>query len=217
MRKVYGFASVDDINRISDAVRIIMTRYGINENGAGAPNQNATFVKCTDNTANGAAEGDDTYLKEGYGIEVEWNGDSYSWAEVTNDPIIYNNDEIESNDSIFARNNISSESALEIDEVYLVAYYPDLSETSDWVVIETGGGEGGSRSYVVITAVNSASSYVGDVVISPDDSDVLVEGVNIAVENATSNPFEEGYSAFADKSIDGSGDDIYYLSALLLS
>ena len=80
-----------------------------------------------------------------------------------------------------------------------------------------GGGGGGTRSYVVITSVNSASSYVGDVITSPDDNTVITEDVNIKVENASTNAFEVGYSSFADKSKDGGGNDVYYLAALLLT
>jgi hypothetical protein len=79
------------------------------------------------------------------------------------------------------------------------------------------GGGGSERSYVVITSVESASSYIGDVITSPDDATVITEGVAIKVENALSNAFDVGYSNFADKTKDGSGNDVYYLAALLLT
>ena len=83
--------------------------------------------------------------------------------------------------------------------------------------VRTGGAAStAQRAYVVITSVESASSYIGDVITSPDDATVITEGVTIKVENALSNAFDVGYSNFADKTKDGDGNDVYYLAALLL-
>ncbi len=80
-----------------------------------------------------------------------------------------------------------------------------------------GGGGGGTRSYVKITSVTSPSTYVGDVIVGPDDGTPLIEDIVIKVENALLNAFDVGYSSFADKYTNGSGVDEYYLAALLLS
>lgn len=75
----------------------------------------------------------------------------------------------------------------------------------------TGGGDGGTRSYVIITAVTDPANYIGNVITSPEDPTVVTADVAIKVSGATANEFEIGYSNFADKS-----GDIYYLSGGLL-
>lgn len=74
-----------------------------------------------------------------------------------------------------------------------------------------GTGSTGSRSYIVITAVVSASVYTGDVLTSPTDTEVLETGVAIQILDATFNELGVGFSAFADVA-----DDIYYIEGALL-
>ena len=80
------------------------------------------------------------------------------------------------------------------------------------VVRSIGLGGGGVRSYVTITASQSAESYTGNVVEGPEDSTVVEAGVSIRVKGATENALYEGYSGFAD-----AVNDIYYLSGDLLA
>ena len=74
---------------------------------------------------------------------------------------------------------------------------------------------GSERPWVVITAVNSASDYIGDVYKSPIQSEIVESDVQIKVLYAISNAFGEGYAAFADK-VDESGTDVYYIDGFVL-
>ena len=80
-----------------------------------------------------------------------------------------------------------------------------MSETSDWLVVEGGGGA--ERPFIIITSVIDAANYIGNVLTSPDDPAVLKTGVIIKVPGATSNDYSVGATGFCDLV-----DDVYYLS-----
>ena len=81
--------------------------------------------------------------------------------------------------------------------------------------IRTAVEDGSVRRWVVITTVNSASDYVGDVYESPNRANLIESGVQIKVLYATSNAFGEGYADFADK-VEESGTDVYYIDGFVL-
>lgn len=96
-----------------------------------------------------------------------------------------------------------------IDDIVLLQRYPHLSETSDWLVVETGGAT--SRAYIQITGVTDPATYIGNLLTSPDDDTIITEGIEIKVPDATANEFAIGYSDFADV-VDGR----YFLDGTLL-
>ena len=78
--------------------------------------------------------------------------------------------------------------------------------------VRTGGtGAGSVRSYVVITTIIDAENYTGDVVVGPEDLTVTTANVSIKVVNATTNPYQIGYSAFSDVV-----ENTYYIDGNLL-
>ena len=138
----------------------------------------------------------DTKDKEAFGVAVKWDAATFNWVDITENPTTYDNDAyISASATMFAAKNISSKSVMAVNDIVFLQYYPALSDTSDWLVVETGGG---GRAYVVITAVTDAANYVGDVITGPDDPTIITVGVAIKVKNATSNEFNIGYDDFAD-------------------
>jgi hypothetical protein len=76
-------------------------------------------------------------------------------------------------------------------------------------------GGGSVRQWVEITSVTDPSTYIGKLYDFPD-GDIEETGITIKVYGATSNEYKVGYSAFADKSKDGSGNEVYYIDGYLL-
>lgn len=81
--------------------------------------------------------------------------------------------------------------------------------------VRTKSSGGSVRQWVQITSVTSPNSYIGDLYESPD-GDVEESGISISVYGATSNEYKVGYAAFADKSEDASGNEVYYIDGYLL-
>lgn len=154
-------------------------------------------------------EGATDNKKQATAIEVVFDFNTYTFIEVVTDPIRYENDNLDSaGRTVFDTTNISSKSALSENQIVELQHYPNLSETSDWLVVEGGGAE---RPYVIITSVVDAANYKGDVLGGPDDPTVKETGVNIKVPGATSNDFSVGYTAFSDLV-----SSVYYLDGFLL-
>jgi hypothetical protein len=76
-------------------------------------------------------------------------------------------------------------------------------------------GGGSVRQWVKITSVTSPSEYIGDLYDFPDGS-ATQTGIKISVYGASSNEYNVGYAAFADKSTDSAGEDVYYIDGYLL-
>lgn len=75
---------------------------------------------------------------------------------------------------------------------------------------------GGSvRQWVKITSVTSPSEYVGDLYQFPDGPVTQTE-IKISVYGASTNEYYVGYAAFADKSTNTDGEDVYYIDGYLL-
>jgi len=209
MNTVHGFNNSRDIDRIMRMLDKFEAQQGQSKQGTNRFSQQARYAKILTVLDPGPTEAKD---KEGTGVEVVWDADSFDFVVVPSieNPVSYDATALDgAGATVFMTSNISSPSAMAVDDIVLLQHYPHLSETSDWLVVETGGG--GSRSYVIITAVTSPSLYTGNVITSPDDSTVIDTGVTIKVSGALGNEFEVGYSAFADKV-----DDVYYLDGFLL-
>lgn len=154
-------------------------------------------------------EGATDNKKQATAIEVVFDFNTYAFIEVAIDPIRYDADNLDSaGATLFDTTNISSSSALSANQIVELQHYPNLSETSDWLVVEGGGAE---RPYVIITSVIDAENYKGNVLGGPDDPTVKETGVNIKVPGATSNDFSVGYTAFSDLV-----SSVYYLDGFLL-
>ena len=74
---------------------------------------------------------------------------------------------------------------------------------------------GSERPWVEITSVISPSEYIGDLYDFPDGS-ATETGIKINVYGASSNEYNVGYAAFADKTTDSDGEDVYYIDGYLL-
>lgn len=200
--------SLETYNRLMRAVEKVETMLGGIEQQPNTGNNSLAYAKITEVIE---TENDDTTKKEAKGVEVVWDEAAFDWRELNEEegePYIYDNDLLNSSGAtLFNRTNITSKTAMVQDKVYALQYYPNLSEDNEWLVVETGGA---AREWVVITAVNSPSSYVGDVYDKPGGS-VKETGVDIGVFGASTNEYNVGYGAFADKS-----EDIYYIDGYLL-
>ena len=75
---------------------------------------------------------------------------------------------------------------------------------------------GGSvRQWVQITSVTSPSEYIGDLYDFPGGA-ATQTGIKIGVFGASTNEYNVGYAAFADKSTNTDGEDVYYIDGYLL-
>ena len=74
---------------------------------------------------------------------------------------------------------------------------------------------GSERPWVEITSVTSPSEYIGDLYDFPDGS-ATQTGIKISVYGASTNEYQVGYAAFADKSTNSDGEDVYYIDGYLL-
>ena len=106
---------------------------------------------------------------------------------------------------------LSNQHAEELPRIFEAIRNMEQSTRGRPIRRDRGIGGGGSRAYVVITAVTDAANYTGNVITSPDDPTIITAGVAIKVQGATANEFEVGYSNFADVV-----DDVYYLGGGLL-
>ncbi len=206
MKVKHGFNKARDVERV---LRMLDKFESSQTKATKAKNfvrQEARYARITDVLDPGPAVSKN---KEGMGIAVKWDEDLFDWVDITENPALYDNDLFMSADAtIFSARNISSKSAMAVNDIVFLQYYPALSETSDWLVVETGGG---SRAYVVITSVTDAANYIGDVIVGPNDPTILTADVEIKVQGATANEFEVGYSNFSDVV-----NEIHYLNGGLL-
>ena len=106
---------------------------------------------------------------------------------------------------------LSNQHAEELPRIFEAVRNMEQSTRGRPIRRDRGIGGGGSRSYVIITAVTDAANYTGNVITSPDDPTIIDTGIAIKVSGAGSNPFEVGYAAFMD-----SVDDVYYADGFLL-
>lgn len=213
MATVYGFNHEKDIDRVLRMLDSFERSKGRSVISPSSVRQEARYAKIL--TLISKPENDPNKDKEATGVEVVWDALSFSFTEVSKDPVEYNNELFEGDAAtVFSASNIVSKSKMKKDDIVLLQKYPHLSDTSDWLVVETGSF--GSRVWVEITEVTDAANYIGNSLKGPG-GDLIEEEVTIQVLNATENAFEEGYSNFADFTEDEeSGDRTYYLDGYLL-
>lgn len=204
--RFYAYDNESDFRRVGAAVKIVERVHSTGMQSSTHVKQDATYAKITELVI---TSGDDKG-KEAKGVEVIFDGVTFDYIAITEDPIVYNNDaSLEDDATVFSTTNITSKTAMAVDDIVKIAHYPNLSDTSDWLVEETGGS---ARAYVVITAVTSASVYVGNVLKGPGQATITSTGVAIQVFGAEENPLSIGYPNFADL-VDG----VYYLNGDLLN
>lgn len=205
--------SPEDAQRIIRAVKMMEKQTGGVISKPGNVSRDAIYAKVLvpiEIAVNPGDPDDPANKKQATAIEVYFDFNTYTWIEVVTDPIRYDKDNLDSaGATLFDTTNISSKSALSAGKIVELQHYPNLSEDSDWLVVEGGGGA--ERPYVIITSVIGPSEYIGDVLTSPDDPTVKESTVDIRVPGALANPFEVGYTAFSDKV-----EDVYYLEGDLL-
>jgi len=123
---------------------------------------------------------DPSYKREAEAVSVSFNASTYKWDSTST--YIYKDADLESSEkkTVFYRSNISSENELELDKVYLVASYTNATETSDWVVIETGGG--GSSPLVLLKSTSPSEvngEYLADIIADPIGQSVITSNVTV--------------------------------------
>lgn len=197
MSTVYGFSNKRDVKRLLAMADKFERSQTNSKQSRNLVRQEARYAKITAVLDPGPPANKD---KEGMGVAVKWDATSFDWVPITENPALYDATLLDSDGAtVFMTTNITSPSAMAVDDIVKLEHYPHLSETSDWLVVETGGG---GRAYVIITAVTSPTAYVGNVLKGPDDATVKETGVDIKVKNATANEFNIGYDTFADE-VDG--------------
>lgn len=207
MSTVYGFNNENDINRVLQMLASFEGGKSRSVISKSSVRQDARYAKVL--TVFNNSEDEDNDDKEATAVEVAWSNTTYDFAVVTTNPVQYDAALLDSaGATVFSRNNITSKKAMAVDDIVELQNYPHLSETSDWLVVESGGAE---RPYVIITAVTDAANYIGNVLKGPTDSTVIKTGVAIKVLDATANELEVGYKSFSDVV-----DDIFYLEGGLL-
>lgn len=126
------------------------------------------------------------------------------------DPI-FENQEWYDGPTTFVAFEVTGATGISVDEDKAYLCFSTVSASGQVFWNFSRGGGGGSRAYVVITAVTDAANYVGDVIAGPDDPTIITADVAIKVKNATANEFAIGYPNFAD--VVG---DVYWLDGFVL-
>lgn len=203
MSDIIAFNSDEDFDRVMRAVRFFETQYRGMIQSNSAPDQTGIYAKVTELIT-------DTDDKEAKAVQVQFDDATKDFIAIDESPYIFDNTELDSaGATAFTTTNIVSKNAMAVDQVYLLQYYPYASETSDWLVVETGGG--GARAYIEITEEVETAIYLGNILVGPEDSNILEEGVNIRAVGLVDNGLAVGDRAFVDKV-----GDIYYIQSVLL-
>lgn len=203
-----GAFTVKDAELILKAAKAWQASQGGFVSKIGRVSRNGIYAKVV--TPIETTEGDVDHKKQATAIEVVYDEATYGFIEKETDPIRYENDNLSSaGATLFDTTNISSSSALTAGQIVELQHYPNLSDTSDWLVVESSGGA--ERPFVIITEVIDAATYIGNVLTSPDDSTIIKSDVSIKVRGATSNDYSVDADGFCDLV-----DAVYYLSGGVL-
>lgn len=214
MSTVYGFSNKRDVKRLLAMADKFERSQTNSKQSRNLVRQEARYAKITAVLDPGPPANKD---KEGMGVAVKWDAETFDWVTITENPALYDAILLDSEGvTIFMTTNITSPSAMAVDDIVLLQHYPHLSETSDWLVVETGGGTAGTRVFIIVTAVISAAEYTGNVVTSPDDSTIVDTAVTIKIYGGLFNALEVGYAAFADATVDTEGVKTYYFDGAVL-
>lgn len=137
MSDLYAFNSENDLKRVGAAVKVVEKINTGGGQGRTHVKQAAIYAKITSLVA---VENEENAGKQAKGIEVFFDGETYTHVQVSTNPIVYDHDTaLEDNADVFATSNITGKTAMTVGDVVKIAHYPNLSETSDWIVEETGG------------------------------------------------------------------------------
>lgn len=188
MSTVYGFNKKEDLERVLRMVDNFEAGQSRSVISPSHVRQEAKYAKIlTVFNNSGNAEHDN---KEATGVEVIWDKTKFEFKVVDTNPVSYDNDALSSSDAtVFSTNNITSKTAMAVDDIVLLQQYPHLSDTSGWLVVETGGGGGTEFGLCTITATGANDKqFKVDVVLgNPNDNAAPVKGIlflNYATTNA---------------------------------
>ena len=193
MGGAWAFPRKNDIVRTSRSVHVtekLVSTFGNNISAAVA----VRYAEITE-----LIEGETKIAK---GFALIWDEDTNDFIE-DEDGAIYDNDILEEGGSgvtVQNTNNITSPSDLSAGQIVRLEFYPGLSETSQWLVLETGGGAEATL-IDVIEYDEDTGVYTGNILDNPTDRNSTVEGVNIKTLDGTSN-FQalNGHAMFAPQS-----------------
>lgn len=139
MNTVYGFDKKEDLERV---LRMVAESENSQSRSVVSPShvrQEAKYAKILTILNNsGNAEHDN---KEATAVEAVWDKTNFEFKVVETNPVSYDDEGLkDSAATVFSTNNITSKSAMAVNDIVLLQQYPHLSETSGWLVVETGGG-----------------------------------------------------------------------------
>lgn len=165
MDQYWAFNSEKDLQRVFDTVRAFEAQKRLRENTKGNVSQAGIFVKITELVA----DSDD---KEAKATEVIWNAITKAYEAPEKDPIIYDSDLLDSaGATVFNTSNITANSAMAVNDIKMIISYPNASETSDWLVVETGGGGSPIITLRINTKING-TNYGCDIVDNRRDKNI---------------------------------------------
>jgi len=193
MSTVYGFNSQNDVDRLLHMLADYKGNQSHSQVTPSSIRQEARYAKIKTLVNNSGDTKHDG--KEATGVQVVWDKTKFDFSEVNNNPVIYDNDQLKSSSAtVFNRNNITSKTAMSVGDVVLLQQYPHLSDTSSWLVVETGGstsnhglctitGEGANdKQYLVSIILGNPNEPTGE----PPKTGIL------HLNYATTNPISVG-------------------------
>jgi hypothetical protein len=202
----WAFNSEADLQRTFDAIRGFERRKALENASKPISSKAGIYVKITE-----LISGSDD--KEAKAEEVEWDDATKAFITPANDPIQYDNDSLDSEGAtIFTTTNVSAENALSVDDIKLIIPYPNASETSDWLVVETGGGSTLINAQIVSKL--SGTQYTVDLLDNRRDKNITTVGNGTHIlwlDNAPAVDLGVGdiYSAEKISSPNGSNNTYY--------
>jgi len=182
MGGAWAFSNRNDLDRTGKSVKVteaLTSTFGSDViAGVGA-----RYAKITE-----LIEGETKIAK---GMAVKWDAETSDWVD-NEDGAVYDYDTLtgagdsETTVTIQYTNNITSPSDLNIDQIVRLQYYPGLSDTSQWLVLETGAGS--STTLLDIQSVDSETGiYTGAILDNPTDQNEIATDVLIKTLEGTSN------------------------------
>lgn len=187
MSDLYAFDNESDFRRVGKAVKVVEKINTGGGQGRTHVKQDATYAKITELIT---ADDDDNTGKQAKGVEVYFDGATFDYIQISTNPIIYDDDEsLKPDADVFATTNITGKTAMAVGDVVKISHYPNLSETSDWLVEETGAGQS-TFALCTITAEKSSSEFNVTVKLgnpnatSPDELPTGILFLNYATTNA---------------------------------
>lgn len=179
MPGAWAFKSKNDITRTSKSVMVterLTSTFGSDVAAVVA----VRYAKITE-----LVEGETNIAK---GMSVKWDEETTDFVE-NEDGAIYDNEILEEGGSgvtVQNTSNITSPSALSVGQIVRLEFYPGLSDNSQWLVLETGGGTDAVLLNIK-THDEDTGVYTADILDNPTDRLAIGLDVNVKVLEGTSN------------------------------